>query len=166
MMDHQGAVGQPLTIEEEQFVEDTVDDAIRHQRHPFAIGKQLGLGPTFEERVSIRVEQPAASLRQGELAVRGAVMHLAVEPQNNLLAVVMVKDAQDALHDDFKRKPVVHVLDLASGDAAGTLGLADAPASCAFHVARNVTPVSRRRSTEPVTLLLCFPLTSAMMSVY
>src|SRR5216683_2720434 len=51
----------------------------------------------------------------------------------------------------------VSPLDLASGGAAGTFGLADAPASCAFHVARNVTPVSRRRSTEPVTALLLFP---------
>jgi len=48
-------------------------------------------------------------------------------------------------------------LDLASGGAAGTFGLADAPASCAFHVAWKVTPVSRRRSTEPVTALLLFP---------
>jgi outer membrane protein assembly factor BamB len=48
--------------------------------------------------------------------LRGAVMHLAVEPQANLLAVVLAKDAKGALHDDFKRKPVVHVLDLASGD--------------------------------------------------
>src|SRR6266567_3698461 len=51
----------------------------------------------------------------------------------------------------------VSPLDLASGRAVGTLGLSDAPASCAFHVARNVTPVSRRRSTEPVTALLLFP---------
>src|SRR6185503_11293299 len=38
--------------------------------------------------------------------LRGAVMHIAVEPQANLLAVVMVKDAKGALRDEFKRKPV------------------------------------------------------------
>jgi outer membrane protein assembly factor BamB len=48
--------------------------------------------------------------------LRGAVMHLAVEPEKNLLAVVMVKDAKGAQREGFKRKPVVHVLDLASGD--------------------------------------------------
>lgn len=48
--------------------------------------------------------------------LRGAVMHLAVEPQANLLAVVLAKDAKGALSDGCKRKPVVHVLDLASGD--------------------------------------------------
>src|SRR3954465_1751198 len=40
--------------------------------------------------------------------LRGAVMHLAVEPQNNLLAVVLAKDAKGAMNDRFKRKPVVH----------------------------------------------------------
>ncbi len=48
--------------------------------------------------------------------LRGAVMHIAVEPEKNLLAVVMVKDAKGSLREGFKRKPVVHVLDLASGD--------------------------------------------------
>jgi outer membrane protein assembly factor BamB len=48
--------------------------------------------------------------------LRGAVMHLAVEPEKNLLAVVMVKDAKGPQREGFKRKPVVHVLDLASGD--------------------------------------------------
>lgn len=48
--------------------------------------------------------------------LRGAVMHIAVEPEKNLLAVVMVKDAKGSLREGFKRKPIVHVLDLASGD--------------------------------------------------
>lgn len=48
--------------------------------------------------------------------LRGAVMHMAVETETNLLAVVMVRDARGDLRDGFKRKPVVHVLDLASGD--------------------------------------------------
>ena len=48
--------------------------------------------------------------------LRGAVMQIAVEPQSSLLAVVMAKNAKDSLRKEFKRKPVVHVLDLASGD--------------------------------------------------
>jgi outer membrane protein assembly factor BamB len=48
--------------------------------------------------------------------LRGAVMHIAVEPEKNLLAVVMARDAKGPLREEFKRKPVVHVLDLASGE--------------------------------------------------
>src|SRR6476620_5951680 len=38
--------------------------------------------------------------------LRGAVMHIAVEPEKNLLAVVMAKDAKGPLREGFKRKPV------------------------------------------------------------
>ena len=48
--------------------------------------------------------------------LRGAVMHLAVDIDANLIAVVLAKDAKSEARDGFKRKPVVHVLDLASGD--------------------------------------------------
>jgi outer membrane protein assembly factor BamB len=48
--------------------------------------------------------------------LRGAVMHLAVDIDANLLAVVLAKDAKSEARDGFKRKPVVHVLDLTSGD--------------------------------------------------
>ena len=48
--------------------------------------------------------------------LRGAVMQMAIEPEANLLAVVMAKDAKGPLRDGFKRKPVIHVLNLASGD--------------------------------------------------
>jgi len=48
--------------------------------------------------------------------LRGAVMHLAVDIEANLLAVVLTKDAKSEARDGFKRKPVVHVLDLDSGD--------------------------------------------------
>ncbi len=46
--------------------------------------------------------------------LRGAVMHMAVDTETNLLAVVLVKDAKG--RETLKRKPVVHVLDLKSGD--------------------------------------------------
>src|ERR1041385_6986009 len=48
--------------------------------------------------------------------LRGAVMHLAVDIDANLLAIVLAKDAKSEARDGFKRKPVVHVLDLTSGD--------------------------------------------------
>jgi outer membrane protein assembly factor BamB len=48
--------------------------------------------------------------------LKGAVMHIAVDPQANLLAVVLAKDAKSRARDGFKRRPLVHVLDLASGN--------------------------------------------------
>src|SRR5438067_6508628 len=48
--------------------------------------------------------------------LRGAVMHLAVDIDANLLAVVLAKDAKNEARDGCKRKPVVHLLDLTSGD--------------------------------------------------
>ena len=48
--------------------------------------------------------------------IKGAVMQIAVDPQANLLAVVLAKDAKSRARDGFKRRPLVHVLDLASGN--------------------------------------------------
>jgi len=48
--------------------------------------------------------------------IKGAVMQTAVDPVNNLLAVVLAKDAKNRARDGFKRRPLLHVLDLASGD--------------------------------------------------
>jgi outer membrane protein assembly factor BamB len=48
--------------------------------------------------------------------IKGAVMHMAVDPASNLLAVVLAKDAKSRAREDFKRRPLVHVLDLASGN--------------------------------------------------
>ncbi len=47
--------------------------------------------------------------------VRGAVMQLAFEPNTNALAVVFVKDARSHPREGFKRRPALHVFDLASG---------------------------------------------------
>lgn len=47
--------------------------------------------------------------------LKGAVMQIAVDPAANLLAVVLAKDARSRAREDFKRRPLVHVLDLASG---------------------------------------------------
>ncbi|HEY8560886.1 MAG TPA: PQQ-binding-like beta-propeller repeat protein [Pyrinomonadaceae bacterium] len=48
--------------------------------------------------------------------VKGDVMQLAVEPQENTLAVVLVKKAKGKIGEEFKRAPVVHVFELSSGD--------------------------------------------------
>ncbi|HVE55711.1 MAG TPA: PQQ-binding-like beta-propeller repeat protein [Pyrinomonadaceae bacterium] len=48
--------------------------------------------------------------------VKGDVMQLAVEPQNDLLAVVLVKKAKGKTGEEFKRTPVVHVFRLSNGD--------------------------------------------------
>ena len=48
--------------------------------------------------------------------IKGAVMQISVDPESNLLAVVLVKDAKNRARDGFKRRPLIHVLDLATGD--------------------------------------------------
>lgn len=48
--------------------------------------------------------------------IRGGLMHMAVDPEANLLAVVLAKDARGRADEGRKRRPLVHVLDLASGD--------------------------------------------------
>ena len=48
--------------------------------------------------------------------IKGAVMQMSVDPEMNLLAVVLAKDAKDRARDGFKRHPLLHVLDLAGGD--------------------------------------------------
>ena len=47
--------------------------------------------------------------------VRGALMQLAFEPGSNLLAAVVARDARGRPREGFKRKPRVHVFDLAAG---------------------------------------------------
>lgn len=47
--------------------------------------------------------------------VRGAVMQMAFEPDSNLLAAVLARDARGRPREGFRRKAVVHVFDLAAG---------------------------------------------------
>src|SRR6185369_316200 len=47
--------------------------------------------------------------------IKGAVMQISVDPESNLLAVVFAKDAKNKARDGFKRRPLLHVLDLATG---------------------------------------------------
>ena len=48
--------------------------------------------------------------------VKGDVMQLAVDPENDLIAIILVRDPRGKSGDEFKRKPVVHVLRLSTGD--------------------------------------------------
>ncbi len=48
--------------------------------------------------------------------VRGSVMQTAFDPETHLLAAVLVRDAHGRAREGFKKKPVVHVFDLAAGE--------------------------------------------------
>ncbi|HEY0428817.1 MAG TPA: PQQ-binding-like beta-propeller repeat protein [Pyrinomonadaceae bacterium] len=74
---------------------------------------------SIDEGDKARVE--AVDLLSGETLwqsekVKGDVMQLAVEPEQDLLALVLVKKAKGKIGDEFKRTPVVHVLRLSNGD--------------------------------------------------
>lgn len=47
--------------------------------------------------------------------VRGGVMQMTFEPESNLVAVVLVRDAKGGARSGFKRRPEVHVFNLATG---------------------------------------------------
>jgi len=74
---------------------------------------------SFEKDQRTRIE--AADVLSGDTVwqsdkLKGAVMQMAVDIDSNLLAVVLVKDAKGKASDGPKRHPVVHVLDLSTGD--------------------------------------------------
>jgi outer membrane protein assembly factor BamB len=74
---------------------------------------------SFEKGERTRIE--AIDVLSGEAVwqsekLKGAVMQMAVETDSNLLAVILARDAKAKARDGLKRKPFVHVLDLASGD--------------------------------------------------
>jgi outer membrane protein assembly factor BamB len=48
--------------------------------------------------------------------VKGRVMHLAVDPEADLAAGVFVRDTQERAREGFKRRPVIHALNLATGE--------------------------------------------------
>lgn len=74
---------------------------------------------SFEKNERARVE--AADLFTGDALwrsdkVKGGVMQMAVDTDKRLLAAVFVRDAKSRARDGFKRRPVVHVFDLSTGD--------------------------------------------------
>ncbi|HTH36549.1 MAG TPA: PQQ-binding-like beta-propeller repeat protein [Pyrinomonadaceae bacterium] len=48
--------------------------------------------------------------------VKGDVLQLAADPASDLVAVVMVKDPRGNAGEEFKKKPIVHVLQLSTGE--------------------------------------------------
>lgn len=48
--------------------------------------------------------------------VKGSIMHLAVDPEYELVALVLVRDAKGRVGEGFKRRPTVHLLSLAEGN--------------------------------------------------
>ena len=73
----------------------------------------------FEKSEKSRIE--AVNLFTGNSVwrsekIKGTVMQMTVDPELNLLAVVLVKDPKNRARDGFKRRPLVHVLNLKSGD--------------------------------------------------
>lgn len=48
--------------------------------------------------------------------VKGDVLQLAVDPENDLIAIILVKGTRGKAGDNFKRKPVVHVLQMSTGE--------------------------------------------------
>ncbi|HKB64569.1 MAG TPA: PQQ-binding-like beta-propeller repeat protein [Pyrinomonadaceae bacterium] len=74
---------------------------------------------SFQKGERTRVE--AVDLMTGDRIwqsdkLRGGLMQMAVDPDASLLAVILAKDARAHADDGFKRHPLLHVLDLASGN--------------------------------------------------
>lgn len=74
---------------------------------------------SFENDGKTRVE--AVDLLAGDTLwrsdkLKGAVMQMAVDPENDLAAVVFARDAKGRAKEGFKRRPTVHLLNLATGD--------------------------------------------------
>src|SRR5215204_3331919 len=74
---------------------------------------------SFEKGDKARIE--AVDLLTGDSIwrsekIKGAVMQMSVDTGADLLAIVLAKDAKSRAREGFKRRPLVHVLNLATGD--------------------------------------------------
>jgi len=74
---------------------------------------------SFEKGERTRIE--AVDVLSGDVVwqsekLKGAVMQMSVETEGNLLAVVLARDAKGKASEGLKRHPIVHVLDLSTGD--------------------------------------------------
>ena len=74
---------------------------------------------SFEKDKRTRIE--ATDILSGDAIwqsekLKGTVMQMAVDIDANLLAVVLARDAKGKANGGLKRKPMVHVLDLSTGD--------------------------------------------------
>lgn len=75
----------------------------------------LSLDEGDKSRVAAIDLLSGATLWQSD-KVKGDVMQLAVEPEMDLLAVVLVKKAKGKIGDELKRSPQIHVLRLSDGE--------------------------------------------------
>jgi outer membrane protein assembly factor BamB len=48
--------------------------------------------------------------------LKGSIMHLAVEPESDIAALVLVRDTKGRAREGFKRRPTIHVMNLATGN--------------------------------------------------
>ena len=48
--------------------------------------------------------------------VKGSIMHLAVDPEYELVALVLVRDTKGRVREGFKRRPTIHLLSLTDGN--------------------------------------------------
>src|SRR5215831_1806060 len=74
---------------------------------------------SFEKGGKTRVE--AVDLIAGNTLwrsdkIKGGVMQMAVDPENDLAAIVFVRDAKGQAKEGFKRRPTVYLLNLATGE--------------------------------------------------
>src|SRR5215204_945418 len=74
---------------------------------------------SFEKGDKARIE--AVDLLTGDAIwrsekIKGVVMQMSVDTSADLLAIVLAKDAKSRAREGFKRHPLVHVLNLATGD--------------------------------------------------
>jgi outer membrane protein assembly factor BamB len=75
----------------------------------------------FSRDVGSKSRLQAVDLMSGNMLwesekVKGDVLQLAADPENDLVAVVLVKDPRGNSGETLKRKPIVHVLQLSSGE--------------------------------------------------
>lgn len=75
----------------------------------------------FSRDVGSKSRLQAVDLMTGNMLwesekVKGDVMQLAVDPENDLIAVVLVKNPRGKGNEALSRKPVVHLLRLSNGD--------------------------------------------------
>lgn len=75
----------------------------------------------FSRDVGSKSRLQAVDLMSGNMLwesekVKGDVVQLAADPENDLVAVVLVKDPRGKSGEGLKRKPVIHVLQLSTGD--------------------------------------------------
>ncbi|HEU4388325.1 MAG TPA: PQQ-binding-like beta-propeller repeat protein [Blastocatellia bacterium] len=48
--------------------------------------------------------------------LNGSIMHIAVEPESEFAALVLIREAKSHPREGFKRRPTIHVLNLVNGD--------------------------------------------------